>query len=406
MSLECDLVIENGVVIDPANYIDQVPLNIAVKDGKILDVFEPGVNTYLAPERYNASGCYVTPGFIDAHVHCYEHVTPLGVNPDDTCLAHGVTTVVDAGSAGCGTFKGLRKFIMERSRTRVLAFLHISSHGLAAAGCSAKASGGELDSLSHVQLDDCVKCIEENKDVIVGIKIRLSESISNAGANEEEAYRRALTASQRTNLPLMVHHSISTIPLAKDSDAKLSCPGDLRPGDIYTHTFHAHMSTIADLDQNKLNAVIHKSRQNAVLFDVGHGQGSFSWKVSEIASQEGFYPDLISTDLHLLSVDGPAYDLVTVMSKFLHLGMSLYDIVKAVTSQAAAAIGWSDQIGSLSKGKIADITILRLDKGEFMLEDCEDHFRTCKQLLQPVAVWKSGVAFPIKLGTIKQAVKK
>ena len=100
MSLECDLVIENGVVIDPANYIDQVPLNIAVKDGKILDVFEPGVNTYLAPERYNASGCYVTPGFIDAHVHCYEHVTPLGVNPDDTCLAHGVTTVVDAGSAG------------------------------------------------------------------------------------------------------------------------------------------------------------------------------------------------------------------------------------------------------------------------------------------------------------------
>ena len=123
--------------------------------------------------------------------------------------------------------------------------------------------------------------------------------------------------------------------------------------------------------------------------------------MSDVASKEGFYPNLISTDLHSLSMDGPAYDLVTVMSKFLQIGMSLYDVVRAVTSQAAAAIGWSDVIGSLSKGKVADITVLRLEKGEFMLEDCEDSFRTCNQLLQPVAVWKGGITFPIKPGNIK-----
>ena len=121
------------------------------------------------------------------------------------------------------------------------------------------------------------------------------------------------------------------------------------------------------------------------------------FKVTEIAAQEGFYPDLISTDLHSLSVNGPAYNLVTVMSKFLHLGMNLYDVIKAVTSQAAEAIGWSDQIGSLSKGKIADITILKLTKGEFLLEDCDDNFRTCTEFLQPVTVWKNGVAFPVKV---------
>ena len=191
-----------------------------------------------------------------------------------------------------------------------------------------------------------------------------------------------------------------------DSNPKLSCPGDLRVGDIYTHTFHGHKSTIVDFNLNKLHPVIHKSQQNGVLFDVGHGQGSFSWKVSDIASKEGFFPDLISTDLHSLSMDGPAYDLVTVMSKFLHVGMSLYDVVRAVTSQAAAAIGWSEVIGSLSKGKVGDITILRLEKGEFMLEDCEDSLRTCNQLLQPVAVWKGGVTFPIKPGNIKNTMKK
>ena len=120
-------------------------------------------------------------------------------------------------------------------------------------------------------------------------------------------------------------------------------------------------------------------------------------KVTEIAAEEEFYPDLISTDLHSLSLNGPAYSLVTVMSKFLHLGMNLYDVIKAVTSQAAAAIGWGDRIGLLSKETIADITILRLEQGEFLLEDCEDSLRTCKKLLQPVAVWRNGKAFPVKV---------
>ena len=123
--------------------------------------------------------------------------------------------------------------------------------------------------------------------------------------------------------------------------------------------------------------------------------------MAEIASHEGFYPHLISTDLHSLSVNGPAYDLVTVMSKFHHLGMNIYDVIKAVTSQAAIAIGWGNRIGSLSIGKVADITILRLITGEFTMEDCEGNKRTCTKLIQPIAVWKDGVAFPIKVCSVQ-----
>lgn len=174
---------------------------------------------------------------------------------------------------------------------------------------------------------------------------------------------------------------------------KISCPGNLRAGDIYTHCLHGWPSTII----NPLNRQIHRevcdARKRGVLFDVGHGCGSFSWTVAEVCAKEGFWPDIISSDLHVESVDGPAYDLLTVMTKMLHVGMPLIDVIKAVTMTPAAAIGRSDVIGSLSHGRAADITIYRIEDVDIDLEDCHAQLRRIKKRFLPVAVWKDGVRF-------------
>ncbi|XP_074606513.1 deacetylase EF_0837-like isoform X3 [Acropora palmata] len=348
-----DLIIRNGRVIDPANELNEIA-DVGVKDKKITSVVP------LIEERgqkeFDASGCIVTPGLIDGHVHIYQHVTPLGVNVDETCLARGVTTVVDAGSA---------------------------------------VKGGECDSLNQVDPDLCIKCINQNRDLIVGVKVRLSASVANDGANEEEAFRRALSVTAKNNVPLMTHHTFSTVPVEETNleQKSLTCPGSLRAGDIYTHCFHGFPSTIINPDTGQIYSDAHNARKRGVLFDMGHGQGSFSWTVAEICAKEGFWPDIISSDLHVGSVDGPAYDLLTVMSKMLHVGMPLIDIIKSVTMTPAAAIGLIDLIGSLSLGRPADITVMRIEKVDFDLEDCHAHLRRIKQRFVPVAVWKDGVRF-------------
>lgn len=303
--------------------------------------------------------------------------------------------MVDAGSAGATTFPGLRKFIAEKSKTRVLSLLHISAHGLASAGCTSSVKGGECDSLNQVDPDLCIKCINQNRDLIVGVKVRLSASVANDGANEEEAFRRALSVTAKNNVPLMTHHTFSTVPVEETNleQKSLTCPGSLRAGDIYTHCFHGFPSTIINPDTGQIYSDAHNARKRGVLFDMGHGQGSFSWTVAEICAKEGFWPDIISSDLHVESVDGPAYDLLTVMSKMLHVGMPLIDIIKSVTMTPAAAIGLIDLIGSLSLGRPADITVMRIEKVDFDLEDCHAHLRRIKQRFVPVAVWKDGVRF-------------
>lgn len=174
---------------------------------------------------------------------------------------------------------------------------------------------------------------------------------------------------------------------------KISCPGNLRAGDIYTHCLHGWPSTIINPLNRQIYREVFDARKRGVLFDVGHGCGSFSWTVAEVCAKEGFWPDIISSDLHVESVDGPAYDLLTVMTKMLHVGMPLIDVIKAVTMTPAAAIGRSDVIGSLSHGRAADITIYRIEDVDIDLEDCHAQLRRIKKRFLPVAVWKDGVRF-------------
>lgn len=299
-------------------------------------------------------------------------------------------------AAGAATFPGLRKFIAEKSKTRVLSFLHIAAHGLASAGCTASVKGGECDSLNQVDVDWCTKCIQQNRDMIVGVKVRLSASAANDGANEDEAFRRALKASAQVKVPLMVHHTLSTIPVQQIDKDCLSCPGKLRPGDIHTHCFHGYPSSIVDKHTSLIHKDVHEAQKRGVFFDLGHGRGSFSWTVAETCAMKGFWPDIISSDLHVESADGPAYDLLTVMTKMLHVGMPLLDVIKAVTVTPATAIGRSDVIGSLGIGRAADITVVQIENVDLDLEDCQAFVRRIKHRFVPVAVWRDGVRFETK----------
>jgi len=376
-----DWIIRGGRVIDPANELDGV-FDVAIDAGRIAAVQET-LDADLAKQVYDAGGKLVTPGLVDLHVHGYHLATPLGMDTDHHCLGRGVTTAIDAGSAGCDTMAGFRAFAAERFRTRLLAFVNISRAGLSFGGPAGGDVAGELETLKLVSSRDCIDCIEANRDLLVGVKVRLSDSLADEGRNEPEAFRRAREAAVATRLPLMTHHSFSTVPLE-------ACPGAMAPGDIYTHCYHGFASTIVDPATRRVHPAVRAARENGVLFDIGHGMGAFNWTVGEICAAEGFLPDVISTDMHTLTNEGPAYDLPTVMTRLLHLGMSLQEVIRSSTVAAARAIGWDDRIGTLGVGREADVAVLALEAVDMALEDCHAQMRRIGQRLVPQAVWRAG----------------
>ncbi len=377
-----DHLIKNGRVIDAANNIDAV-MDVAITSGKIAAV-EADLPEDQAQQVYDASGKLVVPGLIDIHMHGYNHVTPLGIDTDYYCLGRGVTTAVDAGSAGGCTYPGFRVYAVEPATTRLLGFLNISLAGLAVGGKSDGTTAGELDGRAFINAPQCIETIEANRDIFVGVKVRLSRAIAEDGKNEPEAYRAALEAAAAVKLPLMVHHAFSVVPLEE-------CPGKMVAGDIYTHCFHGFESTIVDADTRKMNASVVDARKRGVIYDIGHGTGAFNWTVAEICAAEEFWPDVISTDLHSLTCEGPGYDMPTVMSKLLHLGMPLPELIEASTLSAAEAIGWEDRIGTLGVGWEADVAVLSLDEVDVELEDCQGQMRRIQQRLSACAVWRAGV---------------
>lgn len=175
----------------------------------------------------------------------------------------------------------------------------------------------------------------------------------------------------------------------------MCCPRDMRPGDIYTHTYHGYTSSIIDASTGTIHPEVVDAKRRGVLFDVGHGQGAFNWTVTEICAKKKFWPDIIGSDLHTGNQNGPAYDLPMVMSKFFHLGMSITDLIKAATATPAQAINQSHVIGSLTVGQQADITVLKIIDTDIDLEDCQSQTRRVKKLIRPVAVWKGGRPFDI-----------
>ena len=373
-----ELLIKNGTVIDPAQGI-HARKDVGFANGRVSAVNDD-LPTSEAREVLDASGCFVTPGLIDLHVHVFYGVSHFGIEPDPTCLARGATTVVDAGSAGADTFPGFRKYVIDVSDTRILAQLNISSQGMLTQEI------GELENPDYADVGKACRMIEQHRDIILGVKVRLTrESIVGKRAGMLPL-QRAREAADAAGLPIMVHPQDAW---CESIDDILALMGER---DILTHCFHDMPCGILD-PNGKVRDAVHAAIERGVIFDVGHGAGSFSWDVVQTAMAQGVEPTTISSDLHTYNVNGPVYDLVNVVNKFLHLGMSLDDALAKVTSIPAETILMPGQVGTLAVDAWGDAVVFELREGEFQLIDARGQVRTGKQKLEPIVVVKGGQVY-------------
>lgn len=373
-----DLLIRNGRLIDPAQSIDR-RLDVAMSGGRVAAVGQSLQEG--AAEVLDASGLIVTPGMIDLHVHVYAGVSHYGIPPDPTCLARGVTTAVDAGSAGASTFEGLRRYVIEASATRLFALLNISRIGMVS-GAEQEPPLGELEDLRHLNVPAAVRCIEANRDLILGVKIRLSANLAADGKNELQALKLAREAADAVGLPIMIHTPQSSLGLPR-------ILAEMKKGDILTHCFHAHASGILN-SNGEILPECREAIDRGVLLDVGHGKGSFAYDIARQALRQGVLPHAISSDLHFYNLHGPVFDLATTVSKFLHLGLDLNEALRRVTSTPASVIKMEKTLGTLAVGAAADAVVFRLHEGSRPLADTVGRVEEVRQWLEPIYVVKGG----------------
>jgi dihydroorotase len=369
-----ELVLRNGRVIDPSQNIDRVT-DVAFAGGKVAAIGD-GLDAGGADVR-NVAGRIVTPGLIDLHTHVYWGGTSLGIDAEMFARKSAVTTCVDTGSAGPGNFAGFRKHVIEPSAIRILPYLHVSFAGIY--GFSSKIMVGEGHDIRLLAARDCLEVVEANRDLIVGIKVRLGRTAS--GAAGIVPLDVAEQVADQTGLPMMVH--IDEPPPSYEAVV-----ARLRPGDVLTHCYRPFPNSPVD-GKGKVKPALLEARQRGVLFDIGHGMGSFSWKTARAMIDNGFPPDTISSDVHALCIDGPAYDQVTTLSKFLALGMSLRDVIAASTVNAAKALSRPD-LGTFKPGSVGDASILSLDDGAFRLEDVRGEVVTAGKRLHAQGVVVGG----------------
>jgi dihydroorotase len=376
--MKYDLLLKGGDVIDPAQLL-HARRDVALSSGKVAALAE-SIPTETANEVMDCSGLLVAPGMIDLHVHVYWGVSHYGIWPDTHCVAKGVTTAVDAGSAGADTFPGFRKFIIDASATRLFAHLNISAQGML------DPEIGELMDIRFARVDRALATIEENRDVILGVKVRLTR---HSLVSEESGIRPlhlAREAADAAGLPMMVHPQDAWCASLDDILAVMG------KGDILTHCFHNMPCGIFD-DHGKIRDSVRAAIERGVIFDVGHGAGSFSWQVVEGALEQGIQPTTISSDLHIYNINGPVFDLATTATKFLHLGLSLQDTIAKVTAVPADVIHMPGQIGTLAPGAWGDAVVFRQETGEFPLVDSLGIQRTARQRLVPITTVRGGAVY-------------
>jgi dihydroorotase len=348
-----ELILRGGRVLDPSQGIDTMA-DVAFAGGKVAAI-GPGLASPGAHIQ-DVSGRIVSPGFIDLHTHVYWGGTSLGVDAGAIARRSGVTTFVDAGSAGPGNYKGFLKHVIEPSEPRILAYLHVSFAGIFA--FSRRIMVGESGDMRLISPLDAVEVARANRDTIVGIKVRVGRFAS--GDSGVAPLDIALQVADEAGLPLMAHID-EPPPTYEDVIARL------RPGDVLTHCFRPFPNSPVAADGRPRPAVL-AARKRGVLFDVGHGMGSFSFEVGRAMLAAGFVPDTISSDVHDLNIGGPVFEQATTLSKFLALGMPLADVVQATTANPAAAIRRPD-LGTLRPGSIGDATIFSLEPGRHELTD-------------------------------------
>ena len=343
-------ILRGGRIIDPSQKLDEV-IDLAFAAGKVARI-GAGLKADTATDVRELSGAIVTPGLIDLHTHVYWGGTSLGIDTEEFCRKSGVTTAVDTGSSGPGNFAGFRKHVIERSAVRILAFLHVSFAGIYA--FSPRVMVGESEEVRLLAPLDAVEVANANRDVIVGIKVRVGAHAS--GRSGTVPLDVALQVADEVGLPLMAHIDHPPPSYEEVLDR-------LRPGDVLTHAFRPFPNAPVD-SQGKVKEAVLRARQRGIRFDIGHGKGSFAFKTARGMLANGFYPDTISSDVHALCINGPAFDQLTTLSKFLCMGMPFNDVIAATTVNAAVALK-RPELGSLKVDSVGDATILSIQQGKF-----------------------------------------
>lgn len=373
-----DLALLGGRLVDPASGRDGA-YDVAVTGGRIAAVAPHGT-PLDARDRLEVAGRLVVPGLVDLHTHLFTGVSHYGIDPDPHCLARGVTTAVDAGSSGAQTFEGFRRYVIEPSRTRVLAFLNIAVQGMISRRV------GELEDLRWASPEETVARAREHLDAVVGVKVRLGYQM--VGDDPGPALDLARKAAEDLSLPLMCH----VIDMRRPIGWLLS---QLGPGDVVTHCFHGNPGGLIGED-SRVEAAAVRARARGVLFDVGHGEGSFAYRVARAAMRDDFPPDTISSDLHAHNVKGPVFDEATTIAKLVHCGLGLNEAIAAATSAPAAALGKSSELGRVAAGKVADLTVLELHTNhQGRLPDGAGEEELVETLLVPHLVVRAGVVVPM-----------
>lgn len=372
--MQFDLLIKGGEVVNPGGQSGR--LDVAINRTRIAAI-DRDIPAEAARRVIDATGQLVTPGLVDLHTHVYHSVTYWGIHADPVAARSGVTTWLDVGSAGAFNFMGFREFIAKPAAARLYALLNISAIGLTA-------NTWELSNINYCDVELCCKLIDLNRDLALGVKARIDRNTTRSTGLEP--LKLAREAAERCELPMMVHVGYGP-PTIQDVLPYL------RPGDILTHCFTGGDMRIVDTD-GKLLDIAKRAWDQGVIMDIGHGAGSFAFEVGEALIAQGHKPDVISSDIHQLSVNGPLFDLPTCLSKFLALGMSVPEVIRAATVRPAEVLGLQDEIGTLRPGMPADVALFTLEEGEFPLYDVFMQPRSGNQLLRNTMTLIDGRELP------------
>jgi dihydroorotase len=373
-----DLLITGGEVVDPEAGTRRAA-DVAVRDGRIAAV-QPDLDPASARRTIDARGLLVTPGLVDLHAHGFWGITFDGLQIDPIAARSGVTTWVDAGSAGAQTFPGFRRYVVEQSQTRVVPFLNLCAVGILYRGVP------EFEDLRYADVPFALETIEAHRDLIAGVKVRVGRGI--VGNNADHPLWLAREVAEHAGLPVMVHVSDAppTVPQILSA---------LRPGDVLTHCFRGtSWGAGTPLLRGKVRPEVREARERGVLFDIGHGAGGFSFDVARACLEQGFPPDTISSDLHQSSIRASARDLPHVLSKFLALGMPLEDVIRRATLAPAQvisnAVGLDEGVGTLRTGAPADLALFQLEEGTFEFADVRGATISGHQQLRNVRTLRAG----------------
>jgi len=380
-----DLVIKGGDVLDPSQSL-RGKRDIGIRWG-VIEAIEAEIPAARAAKTIDASGKLVTPGLVDLHCHVYPYGSAIGIPADELVQFQGTTTVVSAGDAGVNNLAALRRYVVAQSRARIYAFVHIANNGLSAFPVA------ELYNIDNAQVEACAMALAENPDFLIGVKVRMSENV--IFKHGLEPLKRGIKACEMCGWPakMMVH-----IGGVETKELMSEILNLLRPGDVLTHSYsgflnNAGVATNIVQDGKLLPAAL-AAKQRGVIFDVGHGGGSFDFTVAEVAIPGGCTPDTISSDIHVFSGNSPGIPyLPNVMSKFMALGLSLEQVVSMATVAPAKIINRAPKIGTLQIDAPGDVAIMEVVEGPVTFVDTRNNKRDGKVLLKPVQTVVNGVPF-------------